>query len=108
MKRILLLGIVTVLLCGCSSILERYNRSQGRLYPGVRLDYIVLAGDMGHYDGWELYPLRFVWGVVDLPFSLAFDTALLPWDLLIGWLEERAAAEAQERDPPRNGNGDPR
>ena len=67
--RIVAVGIMVMLLSGCGSIISRTIPGQGhgnQYYPGVKWDLRDSA--------W-----RYV-TILDLPFSLVFDTLLLPID----------------------------
>lgn len=70
MARITLLLIATLLLCGCGSIISRTVPGQGhgnQYYPGVQ---------------WDVRDSAWRWlTILDLPFSLVFDTLLLPIDI---------------------------
>ena len=69
MIRMILVVVMTVVLSGCGSIISRTIPGQGhgnQYYPGVKWDLRDSA--------W-----RYV-TIVDLPFSLVFDTLLLPID----------------------------
>ncbi|MFV4850259.1 YceK/YidQ family lipoprotein [Citrobacter freundii] len=68
--RILAVGIMIFFLSGCGSIISRTIPGQGhgnQYYPGVQWDVRDSA--------W-----RYV-TILDLPFSLVFDTLLLPLDI---------------------------
>ena len=65
--RLIVVGIMVALLSGCGSIISRTIPGQGhgnQYYPGVQWDVRDSA--------W-----RYV-TILDLPFSLVFDTLLLP------------------------------
>lgn len=67
--RILAMGIMVVLLSGCGSVISRTIPGQGhgnQYYPGVQWDVRDSA--------WRYLT------ILDLPFSLVFDTLLLPLD----------------------------
>lgn len=67
--RILAMGIIVVLLSGCGSVISRTIPGQGhgnQYYPGVQWDVRDSA--------WRYLT------ILDLPFSLVFDTLLLPLD----------------------------
>lgn len=70
MVRITLLLIATLTLCGCGSIISRTVPGQGhgnQYYPGVQ---------------WDVRDSAWRWlTILDLPFSLVFDTLLLPVDI---------------------------
>lgn len=69
MIRMLLVVVMTIVLSGCGSIISRTIPGQGhgnQYYPGVKWDLRDSA--------W-----RYV-TIIDLPFSLVFDTLLLPID----------------------------
>ncbi len=69
MIRMILVVVMTVVLSGCGSIISRTIPGQGhgnQYYPGVKWDLRDSA--------W-----RYV-TIIDLPFSLVFDTLLLPID----------------------------
>jgi len=83
--------IVLALICaGCASIATRRAVSTTQpmpkhVYPGVQVDAMWMAAVFDErvntdalYAGFA-YPFFFV-GVVDLPFSAALDTILLPYD----------------------------
>lgn len=68
--RLVAVGIMAMLLSGCGSIISRTIPGQGhgnQYYPGVQWDVRDSA--------W-----RYV-TILDLPFSLVFDTLLLPLDM---------------------------
>ena len=67
--RLIVVSIMVTLLSGCGSIISRTTPGQGhgnQYYPGVQWDVRDSA--------W-----RYV-TILDLPFSLVFDTLLLPID----------------------------
>ncbi|EPC7835286.1 TPA: YceK/YidQ family lipoprotein [Escherichia coli] len=67
--RLIVVSIMVILLSGCGSIISRTIPGQGhgnQYYPGVQWDVRDSA--------W-----RYV-TILDLPFSLVFDTLLLPID----------------------------
>ena len=69
MIRMILVAAMTIMLTGCGSIISRTIPGQGhgnQYYPGVKWDVRDSA--------W-----RYV-TILDLPFSLVFDTLLLPID----------------------------
>ncbi|WP_407182311.1 YceK/YidQ family lipoprotein [Citrobacter europaeus] len=66
--RIVAVGIMVIFLSGCGSIISRTIPGHGnQYYPGVQWDVRDSA--------W-----RYV-TILDLPFSLVFDTLLLPLDI---------------------------
>ena len=92
--RLIVVSIMVTLLSGCGSIISRTIPGQGhgnQYYPGVQWDVRDSA--------W-----RYV-TILDLPFSLVFDTLLLPIDIhpthqLLRVLP-RYPAVAQAEIPPR-------
>ena len=86
-KTIYLILIMTFLV-GCSSLDHRidgpryvYNPT---VYPGLQEDLAMIkVSTQGPKDWWmqEIWPLALTVAVVDLPFSLGFDTICLPYDL---------------------------
>lgn len=69
MIRMILVAAIAIMLTGCGSIISRTIPGQGhgnQYYPGVKWDLRDSA--------W-----RYV-TILDLPFSLVFDTLLLPID----------------------------
>ncbi|CCC30086.1 putative lipoprotein [Salmonella bongori NCTC 12419] len=73
MVRILAVSIMVVTLSGCGSIISRTIPGQGhgnQYYPGVQWDVRDSA--------WRYIT------ILDLPFSLLFDTLLLPLDIQHG------------------------
>ncbi|AID24585.1 YceK/YidQ family lipoprotein [Salmonella bongori] len=71
--RILAVSIMVVTLSGCGSIISRTIPGQGhgnQYYPGVQWDVRDSA--------WRYIT------ILDLPFSLLFDTLLLPLDIQHG------------------------
>ena len=93
-------SVLLLLLCsGCGSLLVSHNMKSGP-YPGTRLDahFIVHpSGDKINFSGHSgetsdteetggsFSPVLLTLALVDLPFSIALDTLLLPWDL---WYRE--------------------
>ena len=73
MKKLLLIifSVAILVSTGCSSIKSRSDGTQSGLYPGVKSDL----------DGSPESPAA---SILDLPFSFALDTVLLPFDLLKG------------------------
>lgn len=82
--------VLSVLLgcSGCASVVQRgYGLTDYKVYPATRID--LTMPEEGSYEGkgglWKRY--GGIWWIVtaccaiDLPFSLATDTVLLPWDL---------------------------
>ncbi|POP41931.1 YceK/YidQ family lipoprotein [Superficieibacter electus] len=67
--RIVLVVAMSIMLCGCGSVISRTIPGQGhgnQYYPGVQ---------------WDVRDSSWRWlTVLDLPFSLIFDTLLLPLD----------------------------
>jgi len=75
LKKYRLAGMIAVSLAGtsgCSSVMTHTGSSQG-YYPGTRASAEVLTDKE---SSWAMKPLA----AIDLPFSAAMDTLLLPWD----------------------------
>lgn len=71
--RIFTVSIMVITLSGCGSIISRTITGQGhgnQYYPGVQWDMRDSA--------WRYIT------ILDLPFSLIFDTLLLPLDIHLG------------------------
>ncbi len=77
--RLIVMSIMVTLLSGCGSIISRTIPGQGhgnQYYPGVQWDVRDSAwGYVTRDSAW-----RYV-TILDLPFSLVFDTLLLPIDV---------------------------
>lgn len=82
---------------GCSSLIERSSPPPSKIFPGVRLDFEMATVSSGHWDGPGTLPFRCVWATLDLPFSLALDTVLLPWDAAMAWEYDLSAKRAEQR-----------
>lgn len=95
-RRIALLASLGAL-ASCSSLIERSAPPPNKVFPGVRLDFDIATVSGGHWDGPGTQPFRCVWATIDLPFSLAFDTVMLPWDATMAW----SAGHAGEKAPKR-------
>ncbi len=82
MKKLLLIifSVAILVSTGCSSIKSRSDGTQSGLYPGVKADL----------DGSSESSAA---SILDLPFSFALDTVLLPFDLLKGKDDKPAAPE---------------
>ncbi|OPZ74324.1 MAG: hypothetical protein BWY82_00753 [Verrucomicrobia bacterium ADurb.Bin474] len=81
--RVLVTPAIAIFLSGCASILMRNECSSGVAPPyiGTREDIKMIRGT----EFWTMFwPASAVWGVLDIPFSTAFDTVLLPFDA-INW-----------------------
>ena len=96
---LLLVLALGTLLSGCSSIGARFYNGDppqvdyGGVYPGIRFSWDFFFAPVKLPDGTERYysvakasgaaggPLV-ICGIVDCPISLAFDTVLLPFDLV--------------------------
>jgi uncharacterized protein YceK len=74
---------------GCSSVMSHTGDYQG-LYPGSKSDVNMIASDE---TSWAMTPLL----ILDLPFSAALDTLLLPYDYYkkgsVGTLDRIKASE---------------
>lgn len=68
---VLAVGIV-IALSGCSSVMTRTGGDQG-YYSGTRAGIDMLEDD---HTSWAMMPLV----AIDIPFSAALDTLLLPYD----------------------------
>lgn len=69
---------------GCGTYMARVSDgdiSDGDYYPATQMDYMFVGASFA-YDlgGW--IPVVCAASLVDLPFSLATDTLLLPYDLI--------------------------
>ena len=84
-------------LVSCSSLIERSAPPPSKIFPGVRLDFEIATVSGGHWDGPGTLPFRCVWATLDLPFSLAFDTVMLPWDAAMAWADSHPGRPAPER-----------
>jgi uncharacterized protein YceK len=76
---ILMVGVTVIAgaTTGCGSLNEMGGiREYPGVYPGVRLDAHWLA----HGNETD-YPLTTCVGLIDMPFSAAVDTVLLPYDI---------------------------
>ncbi len=79
--RVLLIPAMVIFLSGCASILMRNECSNGVAPPyiGTITDAQIITGT----GDWRFYGCALApYGLLDLPFSIAFDTLLLPFDLL--------------------------
>ncbi|ORJ20261.1 hypothetical protein BS639_15990 [Rouxiella silvae] len=75
MKRFLLLPVATgcvFMASGCSSVMSHTGEYQG-YYPGAKADVRMIKSDE---TSWAMTPLL----ILDLPFSAALDTLMLPYD----------------------------
>ena len=75
MKSVLLplvTGCAFLSVSGCSSVMSHTGGHQG-YYPGTRADVSMISSDD---TSWAMTPLL----LIDLPFSAALDTLLLPYD----------------------------
>jgi uncharacterized protein YceK len=64
---------------GCSTIQQHMDPAIGTpqfIYAGTQADIGMISGDM-----WEAPEVGIVMGLFDLPFSIAYDTVVLPFDL---------------------------
>ncbi|WP_042283802.1 YceK/YidQ family lipoprotein [Citrobacter sedlakii] len=64
---VIAVAMMVMLLSGCGSVISRTIPGQGQYYPGVQWDVRDSA--------WRYLT------ILDLPFSLVFDTLLLPLDM---------------------------
>jgi len=78
MNRFILILVVSMLAAGCGTLITRSGLSRldnpeqtPRYYPATCL------------DGNAIGSRYFVLGLLDLPFSLVFDTLFLPYDLIV-------------------------
>ncbi|MFT4514698.1 MAG: hypothetical protein ACI91B_003410 [Planctomycetota bacterium] len=94
-RRIALLAVLG-LMAGCSSLIERSAPPPNMIFPGVRLDFDIATVSGGHWDGPGTLPFRCVWATIDLPFSLAFDTVMLPWDATMAWADNRSGEKSRQ------------
>ena len=95
-KRIALLASLGFL-ASCSSLIERSSPAPSKVFPGVRLDFELATVSSSNWDGPGTMPFRCVWATLDLPFSLALDTVLLPWDAAMAWDYDSSTRRAEER-----------
>ena len=69
---------LTLVLAGCGTFRSHDGprADAPRIYSGVRLDLAALRGNAAYIERYKLTPPSYP--VVDLPFSFAFDSLLLP------------------------------
>ena len=91
----LLVGLVA--LASCSRLIERSAPPQNQIFPGVRLDFEIAPASGYHWDGPGTLPFRFILATLDLPFSLVFDTVMLPWDVTMAWTDSHSRQKTQPR-----------
>lgn len=84
----LLVGLVA--LASCSRLIERSAPPQNQIFPGVRLDFEIAPASGYHWDGPGTLPFRFILATLDLPFSVVFDTVMLPWDVTMAWADSHS------------------
>ena len=90
--------LITLLCSGCGTIVRHYGsrgscmsmRGEG-VYQGTVTDCSVIAAPFTADRSWWLLPL----GLIDLPFSLAADTLILPYDLI----DTAALNKERQADP---------
>ena len=75
--------LLIVFLAGCSTIAVRSQQAQDYevmtgIYPATRMDALIFLMGWSDSDVWWFVP----WGFFEMPISLAFDTVLIPYDLL--------------------------
>ena len=87
------------MLASCSSLIERSAPPPNKLFPGVQLDFEIATVSGGHWDGPGTLPFRCVWATIDLPFSLAFDTVMLPWDATMVLADSYSVPATNHRAP---------
>ena len=70
--------LLNVALTGCGTFRSHDGprADAPRIYSGVRLDMAVLQGDESYIKRYKLTPPDYP--LLDLPFSFAFDSLLLP------------------------------
>jgi uncharacterized protein YceK len=68
---------------GCATYATRcasFDAYADSVYPATHTDFYLFGSALG--DGGVYVPLLGIFAVVDLPFSLATDTLLLPYDVI--------------------------
>jgi uncharacterized protein YceK len=85
--------VVSVVAPGCSSIKSRGDSNfYPGVYPGLKYHQTEYRwgeprttphgpGEGQNSDDWRSENYHAIVGVIDFPFTLVFDTVLLPWDL---------------------------
>lgn len=86
MKRIGTIFLLTTLLfqCGCGTLVMRSAGLRDELYPATQGDIIMIHGALDP-DGTIFAEKSYILAgltCIDVPVSLAFDTVLLPFDLM--------------------------
>ena len=81
--RLLLMGIICIICSGCATVLTRSTDKYGIFhkhgaYPATLIDAELISSGTGE----PTYPLLLIGCILDLPLSAAFDTLLLPYDLI--------------------------
>jgi uncharacterized protein YceK len=102
-KTIIVLLVLVPFVNGCASAMSRAYRQEShdipRYYPGVWLDGMTISTPFRHDENSGV-PVRVGFAclaLVDLPFSVVFDTILLPVDK---WAYEPRVSEIQHRPGP--------
>jgi uncharacterized protein YceK len=71
---------------GCGTYMARCTEVDvdvwGDLYPATQVDFFTAAGVVAYDAPIAIIPAVWVCSLVDLPFSLATDTLLLPYDVI--------------------------
>lgn len=79
----LLLLVLVLLSSGCASVrtLDAAQAGAPVIYAGTRLDWYSLQGGCYPLERFGAQPPKYA--ALDLPFSAALDTLLLPWALAV-------------------------
>ena len=81
--------VLSLVISGCSSIGHTFGPSSkdetNLIYVGTRSSAYNLTHELegGRTEGWEiiLVPLVYLTGIIDFPFTMVFDTILLPYTI---------------------------
>ena len=87
--RINIISFLSLIITGCSSIGHTFASSsedeKNLIYIGTRASAYNLTHKLegGRSEGWEflLTPVVYLIGAIDLPFTMVFDTILLPYTI---------------------------
>ncbi len=100
MRKVLVFFLLSILLSACGTCINLKDYEETTPYGGVIFDFAMTQSDFNFTPG----PVFTVLAIIDMPLSLALDTATLPYTIPV-YMSNNPRGDRYGEDTSRDGGG---